>query len=61
MDNKDATKAATPATMIVARVNLSPVPPETPPPTVMVAATRGLKLDSCGRQGIREESRVKLG
>jgi hypothetical protein len=30
MDNKDATKAATPATMIVARVNFSPVPPEMP-------------------------------
>jgi hypothetical protein len=30
MDNKDATREATPATMIVARVNFSPVPPERP-------------------------------
>jgi hypothetical protein len=31
IDNKDATKEATPATIIVARVNFSPVPPEIPP------------------------------
>lgn len=28
MDNKDATREATPATIIVARVNFDPVPPD---------------------------------
>jgi len=35
IDSNDATRAATPATIIAALLNFSPVPPERPPPAMI--------------------------
>ena len=51
-DNKDATKDATPATIIVAWVNFSPVPPE-----ILIA---GSSFDALKMVGIQPRRR-KLG